>query len=268
MAVTGPFRVSFFFSQQGDRLGGWSENYWNNLSSQSAVTAAAVALQQLLWSIKGNGVNAPYIRISQVGNFRSAFILNTNLTSVATGASNDADFVDTAGLIRYFGPAPYFTNQWTRGIPDNCVTTGGRFVPTTAFVTNFNALSTALQAGGNGWVLRNLNQSNPRKVITAVTLAGVVTATAHGFSTGNYVRISRTGGIPGLNQVWLITVIDTNTFQLVGVPAGGFTGNYTKPGTAQLQSWIFQAITSATVLRATKHNTGRPFGLLSGRRRT
>lgn len=267
MAVTGPFRVSFFFTQQGDRLGGWSVNFWNNLSSVAGVQAASLTLQSAIYKWMGLGNNAPYIRISQVGNFRSAFIVNTNNTSTVTGGVNDADFVDTALLVRLIGPQPYTANMWLRGIPDAAVSSAGRYLPRAQDVTALNNIIAQLTQASNGWVVRNLNQSNAKQLITAVTLAGVVTVPAHGFSSGNTVRISRTGGVPGLNKVWKITVIDSSNFQLIGVPTGGFTGGYTKPGTAQLQTYLYQAIQGVTPLRATKHNTGRPFGQLTGRRR-
>jgi hypothetical protein len=267
MAVTGPFRVSFFFTQQGDRLGGWSENYWSNLSSVAGVQAAAMTLQQALWQTKGNGVNAPYIRISQVGAFRSAFIVNTNLTSVPLGNAADADISTTALLLLLTGPVPYTARQWLRGIYDNAVTLAGHYNPSAGYATVINNLFTTLSQASNGWVLRNLNQANLKQLITAVTLPGVVTVPGHGFATGQVIRISRTGGITGLNGTWHITVIDANTFQLIGVPAGGFVGRYTKSGTAQLQTYLYQAITGGSVLRATKHNVGRPFGQLTGRRK-
>jgi hypothetical protein len=202
-----------------------------------------------------------------VGNFRSAFIQNTSAASVAGGTSNDADFAETALLVRLFGPQPYIANQWMRGVPDGAITLAGRYTPRGADVTAFNKIVAELTNASNGWSLRSLNQSNAKQLVTAVTTAGVVTVPAHGFSTGNTVRISRTGGLPGLNKIWKITVIDSSNFQLVGVPTGGFAGSYTKPGTAQLQAYIFQQITGVTALRCTKHNTGRPFGQLSGRRR-
>lgn len=267
MAITGPFRVSFFFSLQGDRLGGWSENFWSNLTSFSGVQAAALDLQQTLYNLKGFGVSAPYIRISQVGNFRSAQVVNTNLTSTVQNTGVDADFVDTAILIRLSSAQPYQSSQWLRGVWDECISQGGRYTPIAQYTTNMKNLFLKLAQASNGWVLRNLNQSNLKQLITAVTSAGVVTVPNHGFSTGNTVRISRTGGITGLNKIWRITVVDSSNFQLVGVPVGGFTGTYTKPGTAQLQAYIYQAITGGQPLRATKHNTGRPFGQLTGRRR-
>lgn len=267
MAITGPFRVSFFWTQQADRLGGWSENFWSNLTSFTAVVTAAQALQVALFNTKGNGVNGPYIRISQVGNFRSAQVVNTNLVQPPLGTVNDADYPTTALLLLLTGPQPYFSRQWLRGNPDNTVTNAGHYNPTANLVTLLNKVISLLTNAANGWVLRNLNQANAKQLITAVTLPGVVTVPAHGFATGNTIRISRTGGIPGLNKIWRITVIDANTFQLVGVPAGGFTGAYTKPGTAQLQGFLFQQITGGQVLRATKHNVGRPFGQLTGRRR-
>lgn len=56
-----------------------------------------------------------------------------------------------------------------------------------------------------------------------------VTATAHGYSTGNGVVISGVVGVPIANQIWpQITVIDANTFDLVG---STFAGTYTSGGT-------------------------------------
>lgn len=267
MAVVGPWRVSFYFSQQADRLGGWSENFWNNQSSVDGVTAAATTLQNALYQLKGFGVDAPYIRISQVGNFRSAFVINTLLQSTATGAPNDADFPTNAILFRLNSTQPYFNNQWLRGIWDNVVSKGGHYIPTAGWTSLFNSFMSQLTVTTNGWVTRNLNQTNLKQLITAVTLAGVVTVPTHGYITGQQIRISRTGGIVGLNKIWKIVKIDNDTFSLVAPPAGGFSGAYTKPGTAQLQAYLYQSILGSQNVRASKHNTGRPFGQLTGRRR-
>jgi hypothetical protein len=57
-----------------------------------------------------------------------------------------------------------------------------------------------------------------------------VTATAHTFATGNFITITGVGGTVEANAAnWRITVIDPNTFDLVG---STFTNVYTSGGTA------------------------------------
>ena len=260
------FRCSFFFVQQvGNKTAGYSENYWNNLTDISSVIAALTALRSALIKFKGFGISCPVVRVQDLSNFRAAQQVNFVTSGTPPSGGNfGSDFPTTKGLLRLFGPTKYTVNQWLGSIPDGAVSFNGQWTPQPSTVTSFKALVALLTNGANGWVTYQQDKTQAKKTITAVTLAGVVTVTAHGYASGNKVRISRTGGIPGLNAVWTITVIDSNTFQLVAVPVGGFTGGYTKVGTAQLQSRIFQNITDAQIIRVTEHKVGRPFGLFSG----
>lgn len=76
------------------------------------------------------------------------------------------------------------------------------------------------------------------KAITGITQANpaVVTATAHGFVTGNLISIS---GVVGMTEVngrsFTITVLDVNTFELNGEDSSGHTA-YTSGGTASRQN--------------------------------
>ena len=74
------------------------------------------------------------------------------------------------------------------------------------------------------------------KTITAITRAnpGVVTAVAHGFSTGNRIAFSSVVGMTQVNgNVYTITVIDEDTFSIVNTSS--FTA-YSSAGTASLIS--------------------------------
>ncbi len=95
----------------------------------------------------------------------------------------------------------------------------------------------------------NINQP----VITAVTNASPIqiTANAHGFTTGQEVRISGVLGNTAANGDWIVTVIDANNFTLdssVGNGAytsGGkvsrlFTGNCTLHGTVARRNMLGQ----------------------------
>lgn len=269
MAIVGPFRVQFFWTQQASRLGGWSENFWNNQSSTTGVQKAAANLQEQLFFCKGWGVNGPWIRISQVPASRKAQPIPTNLTSAFTGGNNDADYPTSALLMKFTGATTgQVVNQWMRGIPDSVVNTGGRYDPSKAnFGRNFTNMVSLLTTPSNGWCVRVNPPANAQILITAVTLAGVVTAPGHGIVGKGTVRISRTGGIPGLNGAWSVTVIDTNNLQLLAIPGGAFSGSYSKIGYIRNQTWILDPIANCTIQYATEHKVGRPFGQLTGRRR-
>lgn len=75
--------------------------------------------------------------------------------------------------------------------------------------------------------------------ITAITKAnpGVVTATAHGFVTGDVVLFAGIGGMVELNaREYMIERVDANSFRLVGVDTTNFT-TYTTGGTAAARTF-------------------------------
>ncbi|MCK8787259.1 hypothetical protein M0638_23070 [Roseomonas sp. NAR14] len=58
-----------------------------------------------------------------------------------------------------------------------------------------------------------------------------ITRAAHGFTTGDSVTVSDVSGVPGANGTFSITVIDANTFDLVG---SSFSGAYINTGWASV----------------------------------
>ena len=76
------------------------------------------------------------------------------------------------------------------------------------------------------------------KTITGITQANpaVVTATAHGFSTGNTIRIAGVVGMVEVNsRTFRISVLTNNTFELDGEDSTGHTA-YSSAGTATRQN--------------------------------
>lgn len=65
--------------------------------------------------------------------------------------------------------------------------------------------------------------------VTAATNASpiVITSTAHGLATGQKVMLARVGGNLNANGVWVVTVVDVNTFSLDGSTGNGL---YTSGG--------------------------------------
>ena len=264
------FRVSFFFSAQvGKKTGGWSTNFWNNASDLSAVQTAAVALAKALLNLTGYGVAQTAIRIQDLSSFRAVQLLDgVGSSAVIAGNTANMDYPTTALLMQLQGPAKYVARYWLRGIPDSCTDQGGVFTPPAFFSRYLNQLASILTSGGNGWVIRSQDKGQTKTLITAATAAGVITAPAHGLATQDTVRIARTHGIAGLNKIWKIQKVDNDTFQLLPATAGMLVGTLTPPpGTVQKQVPLYQGIFAQTPLRISKHNVGRPFGLLVGRRK-
>lgn len=79
---------------------------------------------------------------------------------------------------------------------------------------------------------KNEGQITSSKSITGAADNGSglirITATSHGYETGNTVSITGVGGTVEANALWTITVVTDNTFDLVG---STFTNAYTSGGT-------------------------------------
>lgn len=79
-----------------------------------------------------------------------------------------------------------------------------RFIDALDNVSNLSPISAEFAAQG------------VTRTITAATSSTpiVITSTAHGLSTGNWVKISGVGGLDSANGTWQITVLTANTFSL------------------------------------------------------
>lgn len=266
-----PWKTSFRYNQPvGDRTAGWSENFWSSLPDIAAVRAAAVALGNALWQLHGDGVNLPSVRISNALSFRDVSVIPLNLFSAipATPTSSDADYPTNALLLKLTGQGSYLTRQWIKGIWDGVVTRGGIYTPTATYTTRVNSLINTLTNAANGWTLRVSDRSIPFKPVKDITQAGIVSVTGHGYADNSRVRISRVKGLTQANRIWRITRIDADTFSLQGWVAPDVTTPYLGNGLARQVAYVYPAIAAGQIERATKHNVGRPFGALTGRRRT
>lgn len=82
----------------------------------------------------------------------------------------------------------------------------------------------------------------PQRTITGATNATpiVITATGHGYNSGDLVQIESVGGNTAANGTWRINVLTANTFELVGsVGSGAYTS-----GGASNRHFFFMAIFS------------------------
>lgn len=93
---------------------------------------------------------------------------------------------------------------------------------------------------GNMWeVSLGMTCIASAKTISGATQANpcVVTATGHGYATGDMIQIDSVVGMTQLNgRLYTITKVDDNSFSLDGINATGFTA-YSSAGTATRGKW-------------------------------
>lgn len=90
------------------------------------------------------------------------------------------------------------------------------------------------EGGSYRLVLDDLPAAGTAKNITAITQANPVqiTATAHGFASGQVVQIANVGGMTQLNgQSGVVTVLNANAFTMPAINSSAYTA-YTSGGTA------------------------------------
>lgn len=270
------FKVSFFFEQRASKIGGWTESFWSNATSLQLVQNRVNTLRPILQAVHGFQTILNYQRISNVDNFREVEITDFSGQLQQNNTTNDtygSDYPTNALLLKLVpaGEIAYVTRQWIKGIPDSQVIPPGRYVPSGDYPGRITALTGKLTSGNQNWAVRVLTKSGAEfqnKLVTAVDLlTGIVTVAEHPYQTGDKVRISRTKLNKYINRVWEIERITANTFRLV-------TWDTTKAGTANAsggkarkQTYVYPSITDASIVRATAHKVGRPFGQLSGRRK-
>lgn len=266
-----PFRVSYFFGCSPTPGAGWSENYWNLLNERSQVETAGRALKAYLDGCHAKEVVCQYMRISEVGAFRRVKPVEFGGENTVAVAADSADYPTNALLLELGttagSPAREFaTRQWFRGVPDRQIEVA-KFAPKGVFVNNLQALRGQLTNSANGWCLRLTDRSPPYKAVSSISVTGEVRVPNHGFNTGDQVRMHKVSPRVGINKVWKITVLTTDTFQLDRFRLQPATWVYDGTGLCRKISYIYSQIQSFDVLRASKRNVGRPTRLFIGRQR-
>jgi len=264
-----PWKVTFFFQQQTAWSSGWSENFWNTLSDLSDVIGSTNSLRPKLQAVHGRQTILPYVRISEVGNFRRVHPISYGVGGFnpTVPAEAPSDFPTTSLLLVMQRSPNYITRQWIRGIPDHAADNGGFFAPGEGYQASINALAGELKNGARGWALRTLDKDVPKKDVLTLSSLGIVGVNDHGYITGDKVRISRARGLTYANKIWKVIRVDTNTFSLVGWDPPEPIPTYRGHGISQKQVYLYATPTTVTMNVITKHNVGRPTRLSVGRRR-
>lgn len=265
------FRVSLFSANTNTRVGGWTENWWNNADSHNTAKTRGTALALLLNNFRGYGPVINKIRVSQYGLRRSGRSYPLNIPNTPPpGTEQYADYPTTKVQLELTGTSvsPVRTTQWLGGIVDGAIVNGGFWVPTPNANTTFQSVRAALISGANGWSINVLDPANTPKTVTSVagTTGLVTTGVNHGFANNDFVRLMRIQGIPEINGIWQISDVDATTFRLIGWQTT--TAVMTRSNAVAVkQAHVPLGIIDAQIVQATSHRVGKPSGLLGGRRR-
>lgn len=262
------FRVNFFLQQQGDRLGGWSENYWNSKTDLSACITAALALRTALMFAKGDQAVCPRYRISDPVVFRSGRTYIVGGASARVG--NFPSDYQVTKLLLNFTSSITTTQQWFGGQTDASIVNGGYYDPSSS-LGSLTAYANTLANGTNGWSVRSLNPAFPPiPVLSIDATTGTVTTGGHTYVTGDRIRISYVHGLTSANGLWRVIQIPSNTtqFNLAGWIASPLTPMLKSPNArVRLQSYTLSQITQVRIVRASNHRVGVPTGTFGGRRK-
>jgi len=261
------YKVAYFHSVQEELLFGWSENFWCEAAGLGAALAIAETIRPFSMAIHGHQTVLRAIRVTDIGPPRVTRVTHySGSVNPATPSTSPSDYQTSAGGLILRSGDIYQVSQWIRGIWDDAVSVGGVWTPSSTYVPLVNAFLAQLSAPSNLLRLRVTNKTNAAVPVTALTQLGLVTATVPGLVSGNRVRISGTKGVPGLNKTWTVQVNDANSFFITPWIIPATAPVFTQLGTVRLLSPTLVPVTYASIIRATKRDVGRPFGLLSGRR--
>jgi len=176
------------------------------------------------------------------GELSSSMEGRTDFTKYFNGATNIENFIVMPHGPVTRRPGTYFVSEIKTS------STSTRLIPFT-----FSTTQTYILEFGNQYIrfFKNNGQIVESNVtITAITQAnpGVVTATSHGYSDGDFVTISSVAGMTEVNnKTFKVANKTTNTFELQDVDGSNVnTSGYTTYSSAGVANKIYQITTNYT----------------------
>lgn len=269
------FKVNVFYVQESELSAGWSMTFWNAAADFATAETRTLELIGSLDSCSSQQANIVRYRIAEIGQFRRVLVKPYAFTAkaIVAGAAFDGDAVTASLLIQYRKEDTtkvYLTRQWYRGVPDGQIQLGGKMTLGGLFKQFTGRLFSILTDSSQGWSMYVQDKDQPEVEITGITTAGIVTAPNHAFAVTSpltRVRIKNSSKLRALNGIWKVVAVAGSTFQIANWdPAIVIPANLGSP-VAIKQVKTLKSIGEAKFIRATKHNTGRPSGTYSGRRK-
>lgn len=260
-----PTKASFLFSANvAGYEYGWSENYWSD-GTPIQTQANALELAKKLINVHSSIVELTHVRMTPTDITKPTILYEfaPALRFSKAGKVRTIDQVRTAMLISLENDdGGYRNRQWVRGISDQAVDSGAIARGDDVGI-DLDAFLTAIKDQKFG-----LYPSIPgvhKPILGIVTATGVFNVDAHGFVTGDRVKVGACKGISHVNGTYTVTSFTLNGFRVKEWNPDVHSGVYIAgSGTVQKPTREFKSIDRARYLRISSHQTGRPFALLSG----
>jgi hypothetical protein len=279
--VPGPIRMNMFFSQnvQGGRSNGWSETHYSaSATTLSASLTNLILLAQARVQMLGAGVQLTYMRVSDDAVFRDVqpgqglFALEGPKGPYYNSAFSaiNSDFSDKVAVIRCVGNQDFYNRSlYLSGNPDSSQEISFDFPALPAWNTAYDAWKVVMLNGRFGFKVLDQSGANPRTQVINLVAGVFTTALPHGLLPNEAVRISafRPSGPPlpagNPNGRWYVSVINANSFSLLGYNQGGFSP--TRMGVVRAFRYVVTPYTRVFFRYFGLHKRGRPFGQPRGR---
>lgn len=280
------FRVTFDITYN---QGGYSFSHYRNDAGYDTALGEAEQLLVAYMTLLGAQVYCRNIRVSDVtipgdsvvndrtfATMAAGFPVNDADQLIKTAISDGPDLWWTAALLRLGAGPGMYGHQFVRLIPDTLTQaafggTAGQIDWDKALVKYFNRLIVG-QWGMLGIPRGPLLRKPITSIGAAVALKRTITTGApHGLAVGAKFRIGgfRGGSGTSVNGDYIVDeVVDANTLRILDQPSINIVFPVTNWGQLWPTTRVFGAYVKdqCRFRRFTKRNTGRPFGVLVGRR--
>lgn len=261
-------KYNLFFETSGGA--GWSETYYHEDTDIEVSYNKCILLAQQRAKLLAANVTLSYIRVSDTQVTGDAFAGTVEGLTNGLAERGSTDMPWSGVLCRVEAGARHRRMFCLRGIPD-LLQSYQLPVPQNPEVTKpIRAFGQYLVQQGYLMRVASRGFENPSKPISGfdvTTTPWVLTCPAHGFVTGDRVKISNAKTSPSINGTWWITVASVDTFKLNGTEAYGPGSVFYTGGYATKQEERFLEIGDFQPIRYSSRRVGRPFGAPVGRRR-
>lgn len=263
------FKAQYFFEVRQRKLAGWSRGF--HLTADNLVEAERQAKRLLapLYLCVGVEVGLPYLRVSDIDNFREVKLTRYLDSGTQNGQTAlTADYHNTALLMKLKASGGYFSYFHLNAPFDATIPKNGIYEPTSAFQSRLTQFRKQLLEPANQFRIYAIPKTKQFLDIDDISQQGIVTCVAHGFDNNQRVRISRVKNNPQVNKVWRINAVTDDTFQLIGYQAPETPIPYKGDGVVKCQARQMYPITDIEVIGVGDRRAGRPFNLASGKRKS
>lgn len=279
------WKVTYFMNSG---VAGWSESYYCEQPNQQTMSVAANSLGKFRMRLCGEGINLPYVRISDIAVRGDAVldsfppmstgeggIVPPGYSFIKPAVNSPADVAWTSVIVQLSSNNLSVGRIFMRGVNDEFFLNDKIFRPDLMWITSFKAYQKEINNAANGWGVIRAPASTPAntfRIGSAVAVLGsnLSLTTGAGFTVapGQPVKIRGLKSDQG---------IFSGTFFAQTFAAGILTINKTfsnpqpifenNKGTVMIAVPGFTQSLLPFYRSATTRHTGRPFGAPVGRRK-